>query len=190
MTALQVGVRGGVGSAAPKPSALGHVPRARATSDTDNVTTAGDFQANVAMGSYAHKPYQKKEDVVEVLSPEEEAVIQEVLKDLIGMADVERADLIDELTRKAFVLMEAGEVQEATEHLQRITRISAAFQYLQRLQAGEEKTQTKKKMTDEEYLGIKSQDEVVTMMRAALDSDDFRHVFGGKARMAFFIGSW
>lgn len=122
------------------------------------------------------------------VSAEEEAAIKEVLNDLMNMTEVERADLIDELTRKAFVLMEAGEIESATKQLQSITRISAAFQHLQKLQGGEEKKP--KKMTDDEFLGIRSQGEVLTQMQRELHREDFSHIFGGQARWANFIGAW
>jgi len=118
-------------------------------------------------------------------APAQALDIDEVLPELLKMTDLERADLIDDLTRKAILLMEAGEVKEAKEQLERVARIGAAFQYL----ATEDDT-APTKQTDDEYLGVKSQAEVLTQLRRELHQDDFVHIFGGKARWARFIGAW
>merc|ERR1712032_1634905 len=49
------------------------------------------------------------------------------IPDLLAMTEVQRADVVDRLTRKAFRLMDAGEVTEATTYLNRASAVVAAF---------------------------------------------------------------
>lgn len=176
----------GVGSRPATTAPVGHVRRPRAADGDEGVTTAADFEANVAMrlvdgGSL---PTREKEEEATAQRPTP-AGLEEILPELLKMTDIERADLIDELTRKAFVLMEAGEVKAATEQLERVARVGAAFQHLV---SSDDKKDSR--MSDEEYLGVRSQAEVLTQMQRELHQDDFVHIFGGKARWANFIGAW
>merc|ERR1719507_65601 len=105
----------------------------------------------------------------------------------MDMTEIERADLIDKLTRKAFVLMEAGEVKYATKQLEQVSRIGAAFQHLMQAQDGHA---TAKRETDEEYLKLKTEPEILMKMRAELHQEDFVCIFGHKAKWARFMGPW
>merc|ERR1712008_209960 len=117
----------------------------------------------------------------------EDAKVAELLSRLMEMSEIERADLIDQLTRKAFVLMEAGKVKYATKQLEQVSRIGAAFQHLMQEQDGPAKQH---QQTDIEYLKLKSEPEILMKMRADLHPEDFVCVFGHKARWAQFMGAW
>lgn len=122
--------------------------------------------------------------VAEAKAAEDDEELQLLLK----LTPVERADIIDEISRKAFVLMEAGEIKEAREHLDRVTRIGAAFQRLDEVQnPGREKKEEpppgeKKKAYSE------GEDAVLNGIRKELHKEDFLDLFAG--RWSHFIGSW
>ncbi|CAE7341995.1 hypothetical protein AK812_SmicGene28740 [Symbiodinium microadriaticum] len=117
-------------------------------------------------------------ELISEVAAEVNGMDEAFLSDLVGMTSVERADMIDELTRKAFMLMEAGEISEAKEHLQRATRIGEAFERLsQELEVVQEKKGR-----------AKTETEVVMELRRELHQEDFSKIFGAHARFARFIG--
>ncbi|CAE7674754.1 unnamed protein product [Symbiodinium necroappetens] len=117
-------------------------------------------------------------ELISEVAAEVNGMDEAFLSDLVGMTSVERADMIDELTRKAFMLMEAGEISEAKEHLQRATRIGEAFERLsQELEVVQEKKGR-----------AKTETEVVMELRKELHQEDFSKIFGAHARFARFIG--
>lgn len=107
-------------------------------------------------------------------------VVLEGLPDLLELTSVERADLIDELTRKAFVLMDAGEVAQAKIHLDRAARIAGAFQQLTSQATG--KADGKK-----EDFKAGNIDEILVQLQRELHNDDFVRIFGNK-RFSEFMG--
>jgi len=106
------------------------------------------------------------------------------MPELLSMTEVQRADLIDELTRKAFVLMEAGEVSQATEFLNRASAVSTVFAKLE-----EELAEQDEYITVEEPVERgQSEPELLQKMRRDLHKDDLAAIFGG--RLAQFIGNF
>ncbi|CAJ1410473.1 unnamed protein product [Effrenium voratum] len=105
---------------------------------------------------------------------------EDFLKNLLEMTEVQRADHIEELTRKAFVLMEAGEINEAKEHLDRASRVASAFERL-----NQEFEIIRKKQYAYQR---KDETQVVLELQRELHRDDFDMIFGAKAKLARFIG--
>merc|ERR1711972_55834 len=104
----------------------------------------GDAGSTSTLETPAVADAEKAREVKGLLDSEE----LKGLSNLLELTPVQRADVVDEITRKAFVLMEAGEVAEATAHLGRATRIGAAFQKLQELSS--DKSQKGKLAVDED----------------------------------------
>lgn len=153
--------------------------------ESDDVLTAADLEASVATGflnSERDMPLRAKPAGPR---PRPAAPDGEVLPNIAEMDDVARADVIDDLTRKAVVLMEAGEISEATALFDKITRIADLFQELQTLTE-----QGRGPMSDEEFLKLKPEQEVLMQLRRELHKEDFSKIFGGQAKMAIFIGGW
>lgn len=126
-----------------------------------------------------------------------EAKIAEQLDDaelqaLVKLTPEQRADVIDELSRKAFILMEAGEIKEAMQHLDRIKRIGAAFQRLDEAQNPNKVRQRRpdpdKRRETSSFYDAEGEDGVVRKMREELHVDDLRGIFAGK--LATFIGGF
>lgn len=115
--------------------------------------------------------------------------VEEAAKDgipnMLAITEVERADLIEGLTRKAFVLMDAGEIDEAQKLLRRATQVADAFQKLQDII-----DRRVRKQTDEEFLNLPTEGNVLVALQKELHGEDFSEIFGGKARWASFIGGW
>ncbi|CAJ1365301.1 unnamed protein product [Effrenium voratum] len=124
---------------------------------------------------------------------------EDFLKNLLEMTEVQRADHIavpsgarkgppnfrkvqktglnsEELTRKAFVLMEAGEINEAKEHLDRASRVASAFERL-----NQEFEIIRKKQYAYQR---KDETQVVLELQRELHRDDFDMIFGAKAKLA------
>mmetsp|Transcript_39233 Transcript_39233/g.73167 ORF Transcript_39233/g.73167 Transcript_39233/m.73167 type:complete len:260 (-) Transcript_39233:84-863(-) len=129
------------------------------------------------------KDVEEKKDPKELISEvaaETEGLDEDFLTDLVDMTAVQRADLIDELTRKAFMLMEAGEIAEAKDHLQRASKIAAAFERL---------SQELQYVIREKQATSPTETQVVMELRKELNNEDFERIFGSEARFARFIGS-
>jgi len=113
----------------------------------------------------------------------------EDIVDLYQMNTVARADVIDSLTRKAFVLLEAGEYKEAKEQFDQVNRIVDLFQRLVAADLPEQKPK-KKRVSDAEYFHVKSDQIVLMRLQAELHRDDFSKIFGAQARWGRYIGGW
>jgi len=101
--------------------------------------------------------------------------------DLLAMTEVERADVVDRLTRKAFALMEAGEVTEATTYLNRASKVVAVFKNLEdTIAAAEELEETEPLSWEKDLDRMKAEGEILTKLRRELHKDDFQGIFGGK----------
>eukprot|EP00913_Durusdinium_trenchii_P021042 g19775.t1 len=113
-------------------------------------------------------------ELISEVAAESPDMDEDFLKELLEMTAIERADLIEELTRKAFVLMEAGEIPEAKQHLERASRIAAAFEpfALQEVEIIREKRSAG---------GRVDETQVVLELREELDSEDFAKIFGPQA---------
>lgn len=116
----------------------------------------------------------------------EQHVDQNFLKELLEMTAVDRANLIDDLSRKAFMLIEAGEIQEAKSHLDRAASIAAAFQRLTDELEGRTSDDPKALQDESE----RTEQEIWSQFRRELVDEDFVKIFGSQAKLAFFIGSF
>lgn len=159
------------------------------TSDRDatNVITPDEFEEQNMQMLYGNRDFKEKAaDAVLNMqaAADEEPLDKEIVALLVGTTDVERADLIEELTRKAFVLLEAGEIKEAQEHLGKATKIAETYEKLQ-----EELTGLRRIMVEEPD-GARQEGEVLVKLRKELAKEDFLSIFGGDARFAHFIGQW
>lgn len=123
---------------------------------------------------------RKMEDVAEEQEDMQSDTLAALLKD---MDDVARADLVEKYTRSAMVLMEAGEIEQATKELARVRRIADLFMKLEGIAA----QPTPEKKTGS---GMSKEEWVLFELRRELAKEDFRAIFGGDARLAFLIGSW
>mmetsp|Transcript_100555 Transcript_100555/g.139753 ORF Transcript_100555/g.139753 Transcript_100555/m.139753 type:complete len:256 (-) Transcript_100555:29-796(-) len=120
------------------------------------------------------------EELMKEVAAESEDMDEDFLKDLLEMTEVQRADLIEELTRKAFVLMDAGEIAEAKQHLDRASRIADAFDRLnQEFEIIREKRSTGQR---------KDETQVVLELQKELDKEDFNMIFGARAKFSRYIG--
>jgi hypothetical protein len=117
------------------------------------------------------------------------------MPELLELPEVERADMIDELTRKAFVLMEAGDIDEATTMLNRASAMSTVLAGLD--EDGEDEEDEEDLEEDEldiEALLIsgdsyeRGDNEILPKLRRELDREDFIGIFGGK--YSEFIGGF
>lgn len=118
----------------------------------------------------------------EVAETEEDMQTDTLASMLMDMDEVARADLVEKYTRSAMVLMEAGEIEQATKELARVRRIADLFMKLEGIVAQPQKEERKSGMSKEEW--------VLFELRRELAKEDFRGIFGGDARLAFLIGSW
>jgi len=176
-----------MGIEAEKPKFVSRVQRPR-VDETGDAVSAADFQDHAA-SNWAYSGGSKEEKKPVDVDPKDLApeLDEEMVKSLVEMTDVERADLIDELTRKAFVLMEAGEMEEATKQLKQVTRIGGAFQRLNELQGY---VKPKRRKTDDEYLRMRSESEVLAQLKRDLENQDYAKIFGNGARYSTILGMW
>jgi len=124
-------------------------------------------------------------------SAREKAAADEAKKDLpnlLAMTEVERADVVDGLTRKAFALMEAGEVAEATTYLSRASAVVAAFKNIEETLAAEELEDRGPLSWEEDLDRMKAEGEILTKLRKDLHKEDFQGIFGG--RLSQWIGGF
>jgi len=164
----------------------GHVAKPRAADNDDSVLTSRDFEASVAMrveGELA--PKQAPAPAAPVVVTPEDFDGAEV-PDMLAMSEVQRADLIDGLTQKAFVLMESGEIQEAKELLDRASRIGGLFQQLLAAQEDNDEAGRRRSIEDK----LKSEQEILVELKRDLDPQDFLRVFGDQARFAGILGKF
>jgi len=87
--------------------------------DSTNVITPDEFEEENMRMLYGNLELKMKQ-----AADDDEPLDKEIVELLVGTTDVERADLIEELTRKAFVLLEAGEIKDAQQHLSKATKIA------------------------------------------------------------------
>lgn len=145
----------------------------RPKADGATVVTATDTEAQLAP------------EVVASVA-EEQHIDLNFLKELLEMTAVDRANLIDDLSRKAFMLIEAGEIQEAKSHLDRAASIAAAFQRLTDELEGRTSDDSKARQDESE----RTEHEIWSQFRRELVDEDFVKIFGSQAKLAFFIGSF
>ncbi|CAK9066138.1 unnamed protein product [Durusdinium trenchii] len=138
------------------------------------LTVAKSQQDKVTVRKGKDTKAKDPKELISEVAAESPDMDEDFLKELLEMTAIERADLIEELTRKAFVLMEAGEIPEAKQHLERASRIAAAFERLnQEVEIIREKRSAG---------GRVDETQVVLELREELDSEDFAKIFGPQAR--------
>lgn len=141
------------------------------------ITTASGHEEKITVRK--RENVKDPKELISEVAAEAPDMDEDFLKDLLEMTAVERADLIEELTRKAFVLMEAGEIPEAKQHLDRASRIAGAFDRLnQEFEIIREKKSAQRR----------DETQVVLELQKELDKEDFNMIFGAKAKLARFIG--
>lgn len=163
----------------------------RAALEKDNVITFADLQGNnIGTGGQAPTLPQKE------TKPEVAAIDPKEFEALLAMTAVERADIIEEITRKAFVLMDAGDIDEAAQQLKRATRMGETFQQLAENEGWIRKRVAKFERTALEFemetpMGqISQEDMVIYNFRKQLHKEDFSGVFGAGGRQSRWIGGF
>mmetsp|Transcript_149882 Transcript_149882/g.481564 ORF Transcript_149882/g.481564 Transcript_149882/m.481564 type:complete len:515 (-) Transcript_149882:155-1699(-) len=163
----------------------------RAALEKDNVITFADLQGNnIGTGGQAPTLPQKE------TKPEVAAIDPKEFEALLAMTSVERADIIEEITRKAFVLMDAGDIDEAAQQLKRATRMGETFQQLAENEGWIRKRVAKSERPALEFemetpMGkISQEDMVIYNFRKQLHKEDFSGVFGAGGRQSRWIGGF
>ncbi|CAE8648705.1 unnamed protein product [Polarella glacialis] len=154
--------------------------------DDDDAITAMDFEEQSSMSAHQmmkgdRKLSSVKEAIAKVANEE---VDEETLARLVEMAPEARADLIDGMTRKAFLLMDAGDFKEAKVFLDRAGAIGLAFQRLTLVAEG--KPIPPPRPSEK----VQSEAEILAAMRRDLHHEDFVGIFGAQAKWAHFIGGF
>eukprot|EP00930_Biecheleria_cincta_P005086 TRINITY_DN106006_c0_g1_i1.p1 TRINITY_DN106006_c0_g1~~TRINITY_DN106006_c0_g1_i1.p1 ORF type:complete len:384 (+),score=97.53 TRINITY_DN106006_c0_g1_i1:46-1197(+) len=153
----------------------------RAADPNIGAPTAHDLEGSVLLKAVPDLKLKAK-DTTAKSTEADFGLEKDFVEKLLDMSEVERADLIDDLTRKGFVLLEAGELEEAKALLDRATKIGVALQSLHEDKHG---VPRRKDKAAEQQEG-----EVLAKMQRELVRDDFLMIFGKDARGARAIGSF
>jgi len=155
--------------------------------DKKEVISAQEFEAQSMMSNHQMMTGMRDDEIqveLPIKKDDGEPVDKEILEMLIDTSDVERADMIEELTRKAFVLMEAGEIKEAQQCLKKAGKIATTWEKLQEELTG------LRRVLSERPNPEKEESEILVKLKRELHQDDFSSIFGAKAKFTSFIGQW
>jgi len=187
---------GGVADSLSRAQAYRSSSKKKILQDADSQFNASDVEGLVATTGREQAITDNVQERLQAKAREAEkgardkAATDEAKKDLpnlLAMTEVERADVIDGLTRKAFALMEAGDVAEATTYLKRAAAVVAAFKNLEDTIL--EEVEDRGPLSWEEDLQkMQTEGQILTKLRRELHKDDFQGVFGG--RYAQWIGGF
>lgn len=160
-----------------------------------------------------------KKAVVE-RGPQEPLRLDNEGEDLALMDDIARADVVDRLTREAFVFLEAGDVKDATQQFDKVSRVVDLFSQLDAQVKALEEPEPEKRMplwmkgrnpvllsssntpmidpkslrtgnSDNPFkMAKQTTDQTLQMLRRELVQEDFNSIFGGEDFRARFIGGW